>query len=556
MQCLLFCPDEKSAGALIPLVEAPDISVTHETEVFSATRRLMSESFAFLIIDCEDEPTRRLFLKNASNSALNRTALAVAVVKRETAANALRFGADFLMTKPVTLEQADKVLRLVRTSVLRNQHFAPPKRMTAANPPEPETDSADAQPEFSIPALEMTMAAAAAASASPTATETGQISFSEPEAPEVEAVEPTSPPEPISNEQAAEPQPPVPMTVAQIKKPQPRSFMVPMAMAVILLVASAIAWHIQSQKVDEEPAPAPPPVVNAPVRPEVNTTPSDANVTPADQTPEQVAVEPIDSQPGTVPAQPKHAHEENLKPDAPAILPGQLSIHSTPSGARLQIDGKEVSPGSTPANLTALAPGHHNITLSKPGYGPETRTIQIASGGKSSLSVQLAPLAATVAATSDPPGAALWMDGKDTGRITPAQFSVDQPGDHTFVFKKQGYLDETVAASLVSGQTFHLAPALRALGRTDDIKMISKFKKLFGGGETAGMGTVSVKTQPKGAQIAVNNQTLDKPSPAEFYLDPGTYVIDITQSGYKPIHRTVTVEKGNKLAIDEVMNPE
>ena len=157
--------------------------------------------------------------------------------------------------------------------------------------------------------------------------------------------------------------------------------------------------------------------------------------------------------------------------------------------------------------------------------------------------------------TSDPPDAALWMDGKDTGRVTPAEFSVDQPGDHIFVFKKQGYLDETVTANLVTGQTFHLAPTLRALGHTDNIKMVGKLKKLFGG-ETAGMGTVSVKTQPKGAQIAVNNQMLDKPSPAEFYLDPGTYAIDITKSGYKIIHRTVTVEKGNKLTIDEAMDPE
>ena len=554
MQCLLFCPDEKSALALIPLVEAPDISVKHETEVFSATRTLMSESFAFLIIDCEDEPTRRLFLKNAGNSALNRTALAVAVVKRETAANALRFGADFLMTKPVTLEQADKVLRLVRTSILRNHQFAPPKRVTAANPPEPAPESADAEPEISIPALEMTMAAAAAAAASATATEPGQISFSEPEAP-VESIEPTALPPPISSEHGAEPPPPAAMTVAQIKKPQPRSFMVPMAMAIILLVAGAIAWHIQSRKVDEEPAPAPQ-VVSAPVQPEVNATPSNANVTPADQTPEQVAAEPIVSQPGTSPVHPKHAHQESVRPDAPAILPGQLSIHSTPSGAGVQIDGQEVSAGSVPSNPTGLAPGHHNITISKLGYAPETRTVQIAPGGKSSLSVQLVPLAAAVSATSDPPDASLWIDGKDTGRVTPAEFSVDQPGDHIFVFKKQGYLDETIAANLLTGQTFHLAPTLRALGRTDDIKVVGKFKKLFGGGETAGMGTVSIKTQPKGAQIAVNNQTLDKPSPAEFYLDPGTYVIDITQSGYKIIHRTVTVEKDNKLTIDEVMDPE
>ena len=82
------------------------------------------------------------------------------------------------------------------------------------------------------------------------------------------------------------------------------------------------------------------------------------------------------------------------------------------------------------------------------------------------------------------------MDGKDTGRTTPAQISVDKPGNHSFAFKKQGYLDEATTANLQIGQTFRLSPSLRALGNTDDIKIGGKFKKLFGGGDTAGMGAV------------------------------------------------------------------
>jgi hypothetical protein len=95
---------------------------------------------------------------------------------------------------------------------------------------------------------------------------------------------------------------------------------------------------------------------------------------------------------------------------------------------------------------------------------------------------------------------------------------------------------------------------LRPLGNTDDIKIGGKFKKLFGGSETAGMGTVSVKTQPKGAQVAINNRILDKNSPVEFFLDPGTYVLDITLSGFKSVHRVITVEKNGKVAVDESLD--
>ncbi len=146
------------------------------------------------------------------------------------------------------------------------------------------------------------------------------------------------------------------------------------------------------------------------------------------------------------------------------------------------------------------------------------------------------------------------MDGKDTGRVTPAQITVDKAGNHSFAFKKQGYLDETTSANLQIGQTFRLSPSLKALGNTDDIKIGGKFKKIFGGGDTAGMGAVSVKTQPKGAQVAINNRILDKNSPVELYLDPGNYVVDITLSGFKSVHRVITVEKSGKVAIDESLD--
>ena len=65
------------------------------------------------------------------------------------------------------------------------------------------------------------------------------------------------------------------------------------------------------------------------------------------------------------------------------------------------------------------------------------------------------------------------------------------------------------------------------------------------------MGIVSVKTQPKGAQIMVNSRVLDKTTPFDFYLNPGTYVVDITAAGYKSFQRIITVEKGGKTVIDE-----
>ncbi len=65
------------------------------------------------------------------------------------------------------------------------------------------------------------------------------------------------------------------------------------------------------------------------------------------------------------------------------------------------------------------------------------------------------------------------------------------------------------------------------------------------------MGAINIKTQPKGAQVAINNRIMDKLSPVDLFLNPGTYVIDVTLSGYKPIHRVVDVQKGGKIAVEE-----
>ncbi|MGA8489337.1 MAG: PEGA domain-containing protein [Terriglobales bacterium] len=345
--------------------------------------------------------------------------------------------------------------------------------------------------------------------------------------------------------------------VTEIKKTPPQLFMVSIAAAVIIILAvvGAIAWHIHSENADDDATPAqtPAPAASAPAQP----SPSPAAEAPAtNQTTVQVTPEPVTVAPPAVSVKPKYnkKKKDRPKPTAPAIVPGQLSVTSTPAGAKIQIDGQNDASWVTPFNLAGLNPGQHTLTISKPGYAAETRTIGVGSGSKSFVSVQLAALTATLSVTSDPAGAAIWMDGRDTGRVTPAQISVDRAGNHSFVFKKQGYLDETGTANLQMGQTFRLAPSLKALGNTDDIKIGGKFKKLFGGGDTSGMGAVSIKTSPKGAQVAINNRILDKNSPVELYLDPGNYVLDITLSGFKSIHKVINVEKNGKVAIDESLD--
>lgn len=320
------------------------------------------------------------------------------------------------------------------------------------------------------------------------------------------------------------------------------------AIVIILIVALAVFFHVRSEDDDStatprptknasKPAPAPEPV--APV--------VQAEAAPAAEPEPEVSVRQLDKRPA-------NSRKRVSAPAPVAIIPGAMQVDSTPQGAQIQLDGRGDPGWTTPLNLSGVSPGRHTISVSKSGFAAETRTVDIASGSRSVLTLHLAPINALMVIGSTPAGAEILLDGKSTGKLTPSQFAVEK-GSHTLVLRKQGFLDETTSAELGAGQNFQFAPALRALGNADEIRSVGKLKKIFGGGgdSVAGMGSMSVRTQPKGAQISVNQRLLEKTSPTEFMLGPGNYVVEITLTGFKPVRKVVSVEKGGKVAIDEIL---
>ena len=327
------------------------------------------------------------------------------------------------------------------------------------------------------------------------------------------------------------------------------------AVGLILVVAIAIFFHVRSEDDGSTAAP----------RPTKAAKPISSSTQPAVQAPVAPQIEkpapPIaEAQPSlTVRQVEKRSSNGGRRAHAPAPVPvatpGQALIDSSPQGAQFQVDGKSDPSWVTPFNVTALGPGKHIISASKSGYSSEIRSVDIAAGGKTSLTLHLSPVNALMVVNSTPPGAAVMLDGKPSGRVTPAQFAVEK-GSHTILLRKPGYLDETVTADLGPAQNFQYSPVLRALGNAEDMRTVGKFNKLFGqhgGDSTAGMGAISIHTQPKGAQVAINQRVLDKISPVDVMLGPGNYIVDITLTGFKPIHKVVNVDKGGKSAIDEIL---
>jgi serine/threonine protein kinase len=327
----------------------------------------------------------------------------------------------------------------------------------------------------------------------------------------------------------------------------------------ILLIIVGFLVHIHSLNSDDDAAasranaaaetpaqpatatPAPPQASPAPVVPEAS----------APANPETVAEpEPARSGPRA-----RNGKRKTATAAAPVLVPGQMLIDSTPQGAQVLIDGASDPRWVTPVSVPGLKPGQHSVTVNKPGYSTDARTVDVTSGSKSTILIHLAELMGALSVKSDPAGANVYIDGRDTGKTTPAQISVAK-GQHVMLVRMMGYIDETTNAQFVAGQTVTWSPALRPLGNADNIRTVGKMKKLFGGNGAQGQVAVTIRTQPKGAQIAINQRMLEKGSPVEVMLDPGNYVIDISLTGYAPIHKVITADRGNKVVIDETLQPQ
>jgi len=178
-QALLFCPDEKLARVVSQVFSELDFTVEPVHEPFAAVKKLMSQRYDAIVVDCENEQNASLLFKSARNSSSNQSSLAIALVLGQAGvAKAYRIGANLVLTKPINVEQAKGTLRVARGLLRKNSDaasasaasatvpampaktapvsagnsFQPPSRGATASAPPP---SRQELPEFEAPLEEM-----------------------------------------------------------------------------------------------------------------------------------------------------------------------------------------------------------------------------------------------------------------------------------------------------------------------------------------------------------------------------------------------------------------
>ena len=158
--------------------------------------------------------------------------------------------------------------------------------------------------------------------------------------------------------------------------------------------------------------------------------------------------------------------------EAPPAAAGRLLINSTPAGARVVLDGRDV--GETPVTVGDVANGAHTVRVVRDGYvAGQRRVVVSAARPEQSLTIALRRPAAATPSTpsrrgqpmatlyvaSRPAGASVFLDGKLIG-TTPLQLGEVAPGDHTVRLELDGYQRWSSSVRVVAGERSRVAASM------------------------------------------------------------------------------------------------
>jgi predicted Ser/Thr protein kinase len=160
----------------------------------------------------------------------------------------------------------------------------------------------------------------------------------------------------------------------------------------------------------------------------------------------------------------------------------------------------------------------------------------------------------SIAVESTPAGAAIFLNGQDTGQVTPATLSSLELGDYDVELRKAGYDPSGRSLTVSSVDQQNWASALLAAkpdGNTTDIPDQSHGDKVEKTQAALVTQTLTVDSQPPGAEISVNGTPTGEKTPHEFQdLSPGSHTVAVNLAGYLTETQEIRLVAGQSDRID------
>jgi hypothetical protein len=117
-------------------------------------------------------------------------------------------------------------------------------------------------------------------------------------------------------------------------------------------------------------------------------------------------------------------------------MEGNLEILSSPSGAKVFMDGKEI--GETPLSVSCVPAGEHQVRILKEEYSPYEERVSVKGRERGTVRATLERLAGELLVSTEPEDAGIYIDGKPVGR-SPYEGKALSSGIHKVKIMKEGY---------------------------------------------------------------------------------------------------------------------
>ena len=204
---------------------------------------------------------------------------------------------------------------------------------------------------------------------------------------------------------------------------------------------------------------------------------------------------------------------------------GSIVCSTVPADAEIFLDGVDQDV-ITPARLTNVTPGSHIIGFQLPNYNDCYVTVTVTAGLTATASCTMIPSTTlgSIACSTTPAGAKVFLDGADTTAVTPVTLAGVTPGSHIIEFRLSGYENCQVVVIVTAGITTGAACTLIPVAIT---------------------GSITCSTTPAGAKVFLDGVDTTASSPITLAgVAPGSHVVSFKLSGYEDCLVNVNVTAG------------
>jgi formylglycine-generating enzyme required for sulfatase activity len=173
--------------------------------------------------------------------------------------------------------------------------------------------------------------------------------------------------------------------------------------------------------------------------------------------------------------------------EAPKTKTGWIVLDSEPSGASVYINDEFV--GNTPLSNYKQAYGTYQYRLEHPNYHSSTGTIEL-NAGRFEQKVILKPAFGSVSVNSSIAGAKILLDGKQTGKQTPAMLTEIPSGTHTITLQMDKYAPIQQEVTVEDGKTANVSMTLDARFARITVNSLDG-AEIYSNGKLIGKGRIS-----------------------------------------------------------------